>query len=557
MLGTMRGRFVYKAAAVLTSAALVSGMNGVVPVYAEERGAAISQLETGKAASDNAEKSDSGIALSEDLVAYLDGTTLTIAGTGELDVDAMLYIRDHFYKKVENVKFTGHVCAPKSVSGLFGDGFFFRTLKKIDLTNLDTSDVENMSYWFRSDPSTAGEFTKTIVFPEDFDTSNVETMFGMLENGANIRELDLTNFHITDSVEYMGIMFAGCSSLERIVFNDDVDTSNVCNMAGMFEGCSNLKELDLSMFDTSEVESAYNFFKGCEKLKKVDLSSFDTSYVSYYDSMFEGCSSLEELDISSFDMYCAESAEDMFKGCSFKKLVTPDDVPEEFDVELPETMYDKDGNTYTKLPESSVTISREKDYHENNETPSENKVTPSENIVPVGEENGDGKKENTQKTGIYFVGAGKVDVNKYLGITNFKGIKFTSTNKKLASVNRKGIARLKGRAGEVTVTAIDRKTKAVKASYTMHLIVPDIKTKKINVKQDEVKNFKMADCINCDGVKPVLASSNPGVAEVDNETGEVKITGKGTAVVYVVYNGSSLKDRFGSRRRYKVRVKVG
>ena len=449
MLGTMRGRFVYKAAAVLTSVALVSGMNGVVPVYAEKRGAAISQLETGKAVSDNAGKSENGIALAKDLTAYLDGTTLTIAGTGELDVDAMLYIRDHFYKIVENVKFTGHVYAPRSIQGLFGDGFYFQALKKIDLTNLDTSNVENMTNWFISSKDTAGKFTKTIVFPKDFDTSNVKTMFGMFENGANIKELDLTNFHITDSVEYLG-------------------------------------------------------------------------------NMFEGCSSLEELDISAFDMYFAESAEDMFKGCSFKKLVTPDDVPEEFDVELPETMFDEDGNTYTKIPESSVTISREKNNKENNDTASENKVTPSENIVPVGEENGDGKKENTQKTGIYFVGAGKVDVNKYLGITNFKGIKFTSTNKKLASVNRKGIARF-----------------------------PDIKTKKINVKQDEVKNFKMADCINCDGVKPVLASSNPGVAKVDNETGEVKIAGKGTAVVYVVYNGSSLKDRFGSRRKYRVRVKVG
>ncbi len=86
MLGTMRGRFLDKAAAVLTSAALVSGMNGVGSVYAEQRGAAVISLsETGKAVSDNAEKSDSGIALSEDLVAYLDGTTLTIAGTGEME----------------------------------------------------------------------------------------------------------------------------------------------------------------------------------------------------------------------------------------------------------------------------------------------------------------------------------------------------------------------------------------------------------------------------------------------------------------------------------------
>ncbi len=52
------------------------------------------------------------------------------------------------------------------------------------------------------------------------------------------------------------------------------------------------------------------------------------------------------------------------------------------------------------------------------------------------------------------------------------------------------------------------------------------------------------------------ASSKSNVVNVDNEIGEVKIAGKGSAMIYAVYNGNSVKDKFGSKRKYKIKVRV-
>ena len=71
-------------------------------------------------------------------------------------------------------------------------------------------------------------------------------------------------------------MFAGCTSLVEVVFND-FDTSDVTNMSRMFYNCASLEELDLSGFNTSNTQSMPYIFYGCSSLKKLDVSNFDTT----------------------------------------------------------------------------------------------------------------------------------------------------------------------------------------------------------------------------------------------------------------------------------------
>ena len=125
-------------------------------------------------------------------------------------------------------------------------------------------------------------------------------------NMANVVSIDLSHFD-SSSIENMGSMFSGCSSLESIDLSK-FDTTKVINMANMFEGCQSLNSIDLSNFVTTKVENMNSMFAQCTKLKLLNLSNFVTSLVVSMDYMFYNCTSLSILDISNFNMIQTTSA---------------------------------------------------------------------------------------------------------------------------------------------------------------------------------------------------------------------------------------------------------
>ena len=70
----------------------------------------------------------------------------------------------------------------------------------------------------------------------------------------SLEYLDLSNFD-TSNVEDMSYMFAGCSKLKEIKGITNFNTSKVKNMAGMFSECKSLEYLDLSKFNTFKVKN--------------------------------------------------------------------------------------------------------------------------------------------------------------------------------------------------------------------------------------------------------------------------------------------------------------
>ena len=216
------------------------------------------------------------------------------------------------------------------------------SLRSIDLSGLDTSNVTDMSDMFRGCSSLAS------LDLSSFDTSGATNMSSMFEGCSSLASLGLSSFD-TSKVTSMYCMFSGCSSLASLDLSS-FDTSSVISMCpadryhheeGMFSGCSSLKSLDLSSFDTSKVTSMSSMFEGCSSLASLDLSSFSTSSVtdmsymfrncsfqtlnlSGFDTskvtsmycMFEGCSSLASLDLSSFDTSNVQGMSSMFEGCS-------------------------------------------------------------------------------------------------------------------------------------------------------------------------------------------------------------------------------------------------
>ena len=86
-------------------------------------------------------------------------------------------------------------------------------------------------------------------------------------------KIDLSNFR-TSGATKMFNMFAFCSKLSEIIFPENFDTSNVDDMSAMFGNTGQLS-LDLTMFKTPKVISMYRMFVNTS-ITYINLSSFDT-----------------------------------------------------------------------------------------------------------------------------------------------------------------------------------------------------------------------------------------------------------------------------------------
>lgn len=128
-----------------------------------------------------------------------------------------------------------------------------------------------------------------------FETELQETLTNanaMFQGRSYLETLDLNNLD-TSNVTDMSNMFSQSIYLKDIKLN--IDTSNVTDMSYMFYNCERLETLDLSNFDTINVKSARQMISYCPKLKTVDASNFDTRNLSDFNMMFCNCDELTTL----------------------------------------------------------------------------------------------------------------------------------------------------------------------------------------------------------------------------------------------------------------------
>ena len=194
---------------------------------------------------------------------------------------------------------------PSSTSNLFKN---CKNIIEIDLSNFDSSQVNNMEYML----SGCSLLTSLNLF--NFSTSCVTNMNNMFSSCLKLNSLDLSSFD-TSKVNNMNSMFSSCSNLTSLNLSN-FKTSSATTMERMFSECSELISLDLSNFDTSRVNNMHSMFNGCSKLISLDLSNFKTSSVTTMERMFEGCKSINTLDLSNFDTSKVNNMHSMFNGCS-------------------------------------------------------------------------------------------------------------------------------------------------------------------------------------------------------------------------------------------------
>ena len=118
--------------------------------------------------------------------------------------------------KIKHVGFAGKVYAPKNSSYLFSKEVYtnYRIDRKfnpmtLDTTNLDTSNVTDMSYMFGS----LSNLTDLDV--THFNTKGVTNMYGMFSSMYNLTNLDVSNFDMSE-VKHVGQMFSDLTNLNKL-----------------------------------------------------------------------------------------------------------------------------------------------------------------------------------------------------------------------------------------------------------------------------------------------------------------------------------------------------
>ena len=137
----------------------------------------------------------------------------------------------------------------------------------------------------------------TTVNISSLNTSKVEDMGLMFGGTTSLKQLDLSSFD-TSNVTNMWAMFRD-SGVETIDLSS-FDTSKVTRMDEMFYR-SQIKTIDVSSFDTSNVENFDCMFSKT-KLTTLDVSNFDGSKAVYNNFTFEENSELETIYLGNFKM---------------------------------------------------------------------------------------------------------------------------------------------------------------------------------------------------------------------------------------------------------------
>ena len=136
-------------------------------------------------------------------------------------------------------------------------------------TYINNKPVVSMSYMFLNSQAKALDLS-------NFDTSKVNNMLGMFWS-SQATTLDISNFD-TSKVTNMYNMFASSKAVTLDL--SSFDTSNVTNMGYMFNNANNLKTIYVSSkFNIDTVTSSTNMFYGCTSLVGGSGTKYNSNYI--------------------------------------------------------------------------------------------------------------------------------------------------------------------------------------------------------------------------------------------------------------------------------------
>lgn len=114
-------------------------------------------------------------------------------------------------------------------------------------------------------------------------TSFTTNMASCFSGCYSLKEIDMTEAD-TSMVDNMQSMFQYCK-FEKFEFKP-ADTSSVTSIRYMFQYCDKLKEIDLSTFTTQSLTNSGSMFQYCTLLEKIDIRKMELTNITNSGNMF-------------------------------------------------------------------------------------------------------------------------------------------------------------------------------------------------------------------------------------------------------------------------------
>lgn len=229
------------------------------------------------------------------IMAYVEGTKLTIAGNGGGRVYANADSEGVFRDFKGITKFKGaDIFATDNATTLRSAFFDCAALESLDLNSWNTGKVTSLRGTFN------GMFALKSLSVSNWNTNAVDSLRATFQCDVSLEELDLSGWttpNVTDMTNAFGGVAntGGALKLKRIIGIENWDVSKVTEARTTFVLCHDLAELDLSKW----------------KIRPTIIRG-----------MFQNCHSIEELNLAGFDMSACTEPFGMFVDMPKLKKVT-------------------------------------------------------------------------------------------------------------------------------------------------------------------------------------------------------------------------------------------
>ena len=227
-----------------------------------------------------------------------------------------IYFNDNKIDKIDYIKeyafpSEGNYTIKYILNGdLFLDNMFknIDSVQSIEFKNLSNSNVKILS--MKSTFEGCKNLDR-ILFTESFDTSELKSTSKLFYN-SGIKEINFNKFD-TKNVEDMSYMFSHCESLTSLNL-DNFSTQNALIMSYMFSDL-NLTNIPIINLETRNVKSMDYMFSNDYLVTILNTSNFNTENVQTMKGMFYNCSNLEEVYPQAFNTTKVTDFDYMFKNC--------------------------------------------------------------------------------------------------------------------------------------------------------------------------------------------------------------------------------------------------
>lgn len=209
---------------------------------------------------------------------------------------------------VDKISVVWKNCQCDSIENLFGSNL----CKEIDISEMNTERVKNMSYLF------IDSAVERVVWG-DFNTSNVKIMRGMFYRCECLKHINMDSIDLSN-VEDMSLMFSSCFSLRDIIIDSNIHS--VRTMMGMFDDCKSLERVRITCKEKTSIKSMYGLANKCNALRDLDLSTLYLEDSANIGDMLYYCDELRTVKMPKMSQVMG--AQGLFRTCKNLRYVEID-----------------------------------------------------------------------------------------------------------------------------------------------------------------------------------------------------------------------------------------